>query len=127
MDARRADLHFRGPYSRILHNIGDPARVTLHCVQFDLADVFYQFELPMALCEFFSYAHSCYDDGWTHLSRLARVAAPLSLVLEDNLQAPRLDPPVLSVHVDDFGTICTDVAHVREVGNGVLNGATLSA
>ena len=69
--------------------------------------------------------------GWTHalafcqiiLSQLARGAAPLSLVLEDNLPAPRLDPPVLSVYVDNFATIGTKLAHVREVGHAFLNRA----
>ena len=61
---------------------------------------------------------------WTHvlafcqsiLSRLARVAGPLSPVLADNLVPPRLDPPVLPVHDDNFATIGTDFAHVRDVG-----------
>ena len=37
---------------------------------------------------------------------------------------PDLALPVLSVYVDMFATIGTNAAHVREVGNAVLNGAT---
>ena len=56
--------------------------------------------------------------GWTHalaicqtiLSRVARVAAPLSLALKDNLRALRPEPPVLSVYVNNFATICTNAA-----------------
>ena len=50
-------------------------------------------------------------------------AAPVSPVLEDNLLAPRLDPPVLSIYVDNFATIGTNAAHVREVEHAVWNGA----
>ena len=59
----------------------------------------------------------------TILSRVARVAAPLSPALEDDLPAPRLDPPVLSVYADNFATVGTNAAHVREVRNAALNGA----
>ena len=43
--------------------------------------------------------------------------------LEDNLPALGLDPRVLSVYVDNFATIGTSAAHVKEVGNAVLGGA----
>ena len=36
---------------------------------------------------------------------------------------PCLDSAVLSVFVDNFATFGTNAAHVREVGNAVLNGA----
>ena len=56
----------------------------------------------------------------TILSRVARVAAPLSPSLKSNLLGPRLGPPVLSVYVDIFATIGTNAAHAREVGNAAL-------
>ena len=105
---------------------------TLHFLQFDLADDYYQIEYLMALRECFSWPlvekHeqkgcqlttrlSC--RWWTHAlafcqTILSRVAALLSPVLQDNLPAPRLDPRVLSVHVDNFAAIGTNVAHVRD-------------
>ena len=117
-------------------------------MQFDLARAFYQIEVPVALRRFFSlpwwrsassgsppYAHfaavESYADRWTHtlalchtiVSWIARTAAPLSPSLEDNFLAPRLDSLVLSVYVDNFATTGTNAAHVREVGNAVLDGA----
>ena len=57
------------------------------------------------------------------LCRVARVAAPLSAVLKDNLPAPRLDPPVRSVYVANFAAIGTNAAHVSDVGNAALKEA----
>ena len=49
--------------------------------------------------------------------------SPTSPPLEDNSPAPRLDLSVLSIYVDNFATVGTNAAYVREVGNAVLNGA----
>ena len=123
-------------------------------MQFDLADAFNQIDLAMALRKFFSLpavekrelrsrpwkgcrlttrlpsslsSGLCRWDGRMHLPFArpsflgSRVSPP---ALEENQPAPRFDVPVLSVHVDNFATIGTNAAHVGEVGNAVLSGAT---
>ena len=101
-------------------------------MQFYMADAYNLVELPVALRRVFSLSkvekrelkvtsvkNTCrrHDAHFLAVQTYADgVDAPLSPALEDNFLVPRLDPPVLSVYVDNFATIGTNAAEFTRSG-----------